>query len=158
MNGFVIRNGVHMSRKKSEKDNKYKHIAMCLYNNTEEKYLSNDDAAKAKQCIAFEELGVICELRNALISVTSMRVAIAFLEKTGFNCDDLYIIEEIIDRSEITYIVGHMNNDKVFKIITSTDIRAEYTVPKGLSLEGMTHQEVKDAMEVEYEGDVILQL
>ena len=147
-----------MSRKKSKKDNRYKHIAMCLYNNTEEKYLSNNDAAKAKQCIAFEELGVICELRNALISVTSMRVAIAFLDKTGFNCDDLYIIEEIIDRSEITYVVGHMYNDKVFKIITSTDIRAEYTVPKGLSLEGMTHQEVEDAMEVEYEGDVILQV
>lgn len=97
-------------------------IAIRLYNNTEEKFLNSlDDVAKAKQSIVFEELGIICNLRKSSFDVERMKAVIAFLVQTGFDYQDMYIIDKIIDYPEVTYKFGYMHNDKTFDIITQKE-------------------------------------
>ena len=100
----------------------HKKIAIRLYNNTEEMYLNSSSSIdRAKQSIAFEELGVISSLRDKSLDVKNLRAAIAFIERTGIDYQNMYIIGRVDECGETRYQFGYTDKDNVFEIVTQID-------------------------------------
>jgi hypothetical protein len=93
-------------------------ILKALYNNTEEKYLDEmDEVKKSAQSIVFEEIGILLGLRKPSFSVDKVKAVAEFLEVTGFDYHNMYIVSKTKTSIDTVYKVGYIDKSNTFDII-----------------------------------------
>lgn len=93
-------------------------ILKALYNNTEEQYLQEmDEVKKSAQSIVFEEFGILLGLRKPSFSVDKARAVAEFLEVTGFDYHNMYIVSKETTSIDTVYKVGYTDKPNTFDII-----------------------------------------
>ena len=93
-------------------------ILKALYNNTEEMYLHEfDDIKKSAEAIVFEEIGILLGLREPSFSASKVKAVAEFLEITGFDYKNMYIVSKTSTAVDTVYKVGYINKSNTFDVI-----------------------------------------
>lgn len=95
-------------------------IAEVIYDNTVFRFTVSNSVDMAKMNIAIEELSALLGMRDKMPSEKDMLSLVQFLEKIGFDFNQLYIKNKVAANGEIVYTIGFVNNNCV------VDIHIEY--------------------------------
>ena len=95
-------------------------IIETIYDNTVFKFSVASAMEKSKSNIAIEELGSLLKLRKQLFSEKDMISLIRFIDKIGFDFNQLFVVEKVSSHGEIIYTLGFINSN------TTVDVHIEY--------------------------------
>lgn len=97
-------------------------IAETLYDNTVFKTASSGSSIERSEAsIAIEELAALLQLRDDMIPTESMNALVTFLEQTGIEYLQMYVISKKVSNVDTVYTLGNTTHKSTFDVSIEFD-------------------------------------